>query len=85
MKIDKEKEEILKLCKEVVECKGNMSKATERYDCEESIECINCPFSCYNNPDGRICGDDCNEYYLRKAEEYLTENGEIGDEDNFWR
>lgn len=84
MKIDKEKEEILELCKKVVECKGDMSEATERYDCE-GIECINCPFSCYNNPDDEICGDDCDEYYLRKAEEYLTENGEISDEDNFWR
>ena len=84
MKIDREKEEILELCKKVVECKGDMSEVTERYDCE-GIECINCPFSCYNNPDDEICGDDCNAYYLRKAEEYLTENEEIGDEDNFWR
>ena len=84
MKIDREKEEILELCKKVVEYKGEVLGATERYDCED-IECINCPFSCYNNPDGKICGDDCDEYYLRKAEEYLTENGEIGDEDNFWR
>ena len=84
MEIDREKEEILELCKKVVEYKGEVLGATERYDCED-IECINCPFSCYNNPDGKICGDDCDEYYLRKAEEYLTENGEIGDEDNFWR
>ena len=84
MKIDKEKEEILELCKKVVECKGDMSEVTERYGCD-GIECINCPFSNYNNPDDEFCGDDCDEYYLRKAEEYLTENGEISDEDNFWR
>lgn len=84
MKIDKEKEEILELCKKVVEYKGKMSKVTERYGCD-GIECINCPFSSYNNPDDEICGDDYDEYYLRKAEEYLTENGEISDEDNFWR
>ena len=83
MKIDREKEEILELCKKVVECKGVVSGVIERYDCD-GIECINCPFSSYNNPDGEFCGDDCNEYYLRKAEEYLTENGEIGDEDKFW-
>ena len=83
MKIDREKEEILELCKKVVEYKGDVSEATERYDCE-GIECINCPFSSYNHSDGEICGDDCNAYYLRKAEEYLTENGEIGDEDKFW-
>ena len=83
MKINKEKEEILELCKKVVECKGKVSKVTKRYGCD-GIECINCPFSNYNNPDGEFCGDDCDEYYLRKAEEYLTENGEIGDEDKFW-
>ena len=83
MKINKEKEEILELCKKVVECKGDVSKVTKRYGCD-GIECINCPFSNYNNPDGEFCGDDCDEYYLRKAEEYLTENGEIGDEDKFW-
>ena len=84
MKIDKEKEEILELCKKVVECKGKVSKVTKGHGCD-GIECINCPFSSYNNPDSEICGDDCDEYYLRKAEEYLTKNGEIGDEDNFWR
>lgn len=83
MKIDREKEEILELCKKVVEYKGEVLEVKERYDCA-GIECINCPFSCYNNPDDEICGDDCDEYYLRKAEEYLTENGEIGDEDKFW-
>ena len=83
MKIDREKEEILELCKKVVEYKGDMSEVTERYGCD-GIECINCPFSNYNNPDGEFCGDDCDGYYLRKAEEYLTENGEIGDEDKFW-
>ena len=83
MKIDREKEEILELCEKVVECKGDISKVMKGYDCAD-IECINCPFSCYNNPDGEICGDDCDEYYLRKAEEYLTENEEIGDEDKFW-
>lgn len=52
--------------------------------CDYSIKCENCPFSSYNNPDGEACSYDCNGYYLRKAEEYLTENGEIGDEDKFW-
>ena len=84
MKIDREKEEILELCKKVVEYKGDMSEVEGRYGCD-GIECINCPFSNYNNQDGEFCGDDCDEYYLRKAEEYLTENGEIGDEDKFWR
>ena len=83
MKIDKEKEEILELCKKVVEYEGDISEVIKRYDCD-GIECINCPFSSYNNPDDEICGDDCNAYYLRKAEEYLTENEEIGDEDKFW-
>ena len=83
MKIDREKEEILELCKKVVEYEGDISEVIKRYDCD-GIECINCPFSNYNNPDDEICGDDCNGYYLRKAEEYLTENGEIGDEDKFW-
>ena len=84
MKIDREKEEILELCKKVVEYEGEVLEVKERYDCA-GIECINCPFSSYNHPDSEICGDDCNAYYLRKAEEYLTENGEISDEDNFWR
>ena len=84
MKIDREKEEILELCKKVVEYKGEVLEVKERYDCA-GIECINCPFSSYNNPDGEFCGDDYDGYYLRKAEEYLTENGEIGDEDKFWR
>ena len=84
MKIDKEKEGILELCKKVVEYEGDISEVMKRYDCD-GIECINCPFSSYNHPDSEICGDDCNAYYLRKAEEYLTENGEISDEDNFWR
>ena len=83
MKIDREKEEILELCKKVVEYEGEVLEVKERYDCA-GIECINCPFSSYNHPDSEICGDDCNAYYLRKAEEYLTENGEIGDEDKFW-
>ncbi len=84
MKIDREKEEILELCKKVVEYEGDISEVMKRYDCD-GIECINCPFSSYNHPDSEICGDDCNAYYLRKAEEYLTENEEIGDEDKFWR
>ena len=83
MKINKEKEEILELCKKVVEYKGKVSKVTKGRGCD-GIECMNCPFSSYNNPDSEICGDDCDEYYLRKAEEYLTENEEIGDEDKFW-
>ena len=84
MKTDKEKEEILELCKKVVEYKGDMLEVRERCGCA-GIECGNCPFSSYNNPDGEFCGDDYNGYYLIKAEEYLTENGEISDEDNFWR
>lgn len=84
MKIDKEKKEILELCKKVVEYKGDILEVTEKYDCV-GVLCINCPFSSYNNPNDECCGDDCDEYYLRKAKEYLTENGEISDEDNFWR
>lgn len=83
MKIDKEKEEILELCKKVVEYKGDMFEVRDIYGCA-SIKCINCPFGSHNNPDDECCGDDCDEYYLRKAEEYLAENGEISDEDRFW-
>lgn len=84
MKTDKEKEEILELCKKVIEHEGEIFEVVDRYGCT-GIECISCPFSNYNNPDGEFCGEDCDEYYLRKAKEYLTENGEISDEDNFWR
>lgn len=83
MKIDKEKKEILELCKKVVQHEGNILEVIEKHDCV-GVECINCPFSSYNNPNDECCGDDCDEYYLRKAKEYLAENEEISDEDKFW-
>ena len=52
--------------------------------CDCSIKCENCPFSSYNNPDGEACSDDCNAYYLRKAEEYLETHKDEPEGDMDW-
>lgn len=52
--------------------------------CDYSIKCENCPFSSYNNPDNVACSDDCNGYYLKKAEEYLETHKDEPEGDMNW-
>ena len=52
--------------------------------CDYSIKCENCPFSSYNNPDGKACSDDCNGYYEEKAEEYLETHKDEPEGDMNW-
>ena len=60
-------EKIIQLCKDVIEKKGDVYQC----DCVD-IDCIYCPFSRYNLPDGLACDYRGNEYNYNIAHEYIN-------------
>lgn len=65
---------VFKMCKEFVNCdSGAMELMRGGFLCR-GIQCVDCCFSRHVNPNGMICGSDTEEYYIKKAKEYIKKH-----------